>query len=107
MFEKIDSKLTEALQKFGKRLLLKELSFGFICPIHLGSTQLGKPLFNPDKPLKEAQWKRLEQLQKELDTEYDIRRQMLITRLDVTIQSFQVKNLKSIFTIITLISVCN
>lgn len=50
------------------------------------------PLFNPDKELKDKQWKRLEELRKDLDIEYDIRRQMLITRLDVTIQSFQVKS---------------
>lgn len=31
----------------------------------------------------------MEKLQKELDAEYDLRRKMLITRLDVTIQSFQ------------------
>ncbi|KAJ6626126.1 Protein FAM98A [Pseudolycoriella hygida] len=70
IFDKINHKLTEVLQKSGQN-------------------QLGTPLFNPDKPLKDTQWKRLEQLQKELDAEYDIRRQMLITRLDVTIQSFQ------------------
>lgn len=31
----------------------------------------------------------VEQFQRELDTEYDMRRQMLLTRLDVTVQSFQ------------------
>lgn len=31
----------------------------------------------------------MEKLQKDLDAEYDLRRKMLITRLDVTIQSFQ------------------
>lgn len=51
---------------------------------------MGQPLFNPVKPLKDKQWKRLEQLRNDLDAEYDLRRQMLITRLDVTIQSFQV-----------------
>lgn len=62
----------------------------FINITHTGPNQLGKPLFKPDKPLKESQWKRLEQLRNDLDDEYDLRRQMLITRLDVTIQSFQV-----------------
>lgn len=31
----------------------------------------------------------MEKFQNELDSEYDLRREMLITRLDVTIQSFQ------------------
>lgn len=31
----------------------------------------------------------MEKLQKDLDSEYDLRRKMLITRLEVTIQSFQ------------------
>lgn len=71
IFDKIDAKLSEVLQK-------------------CGPNQLGSPLFTPTKPLQEKQWKRLEQLRNDLDAEYDIRRQMLITRLDVTIQSFQV-----------------
>lgn len=76
--------------------------------IYQGPTQLGKPLFNPDKPLKESQWKRLEQLRKDLDAEYDIRRQMLITRLDCTIQSFQVyKNTKPYHNIIIISPIHN
>lgn len=51
--------------------------------------ELGKPLFAPSKQLTCEQWNKLEKLQKEIDTEYDLRRQVLITRLDVTIQSFQ------------------
>lgn len=35
------------------------------------------------------EWLKLEKLQNELETEYDLRRKMLMTRLDVTIQSFQ------------------
>lgn len=35
------------------------------------------------------EWIKLEKLQNDLDTEYDLRRKMLMTRLDVTIQSFQ------------------
>lgn len=31
----------------------------------------------------------MEKVQNDLDTEYDLRREMLMTRLDVTIQSFQ------------------
>lgn len=51
--------------------------------------QWGKPMFAPNKSLTFEEWKKLEQLQKELDAEYSLRREMLITRLDVTIQSFQ------------------
>lgn len=43
----------------------------------------------PNKTLSFEEWSRLEKLQNELDAEYDLRREMLITRLDVTIQSFQ------------------
>lgn len=50
---------------------------------------LGKPLFAPSKQLTFEQWNKLEKLQHELDTEYNLRREMLITRLDVTVQSFQ------------------
>lgn len=46
-------------------------------------------MFTPSKPLTSEQWKLVEQFQRELDTEYDMRRQMLLTRLDVTVQSFQ------------------
>lgn len=35
------------------------------------------------------QWNQVEKFQKELDHEYNLRREMLLTRLDVTIQSFQ------------------
>lgn len=49
----------------------------------------GKPLFAPNKQLTFEEWKKLDQLQKDLDSEYNLRREMLITRLDVTIQSFQ------------------
>lgn len=51
---------------------------------------MGQPLFTPSKPLTEKQWNTVKKFQKELDTEYNLRRQMLITRLDVTVQSFQV-----------------
>lgn len=49
----------------------------------------GKSLFQPSKSLTFEEWKKLEKLQNELDSEYDLRREMLMTRLDVTIQSFQ------------------
>lgn len=49
----------------------------------------GKTLFAPSRQLTFEEWNKLEKLQNELDAEYDLRREMLITRLDVTIQSFQ------------------
>lgn len=50
---------------------------------------MSKPLFTPSKPLTNEQWKAVDKFQRELDTEYNMRRQMLLTRLDVTVQSFQ------------------
>jgi hypothetical protein len=49
---------------------------------------IGKPLFTGF--LSATQWQTLGAIQAELQNEYRIRRQMLIKRLDVTIQSFQV-----------------
>lgn len=59
--------------------------------VHLKISELlcGKALFVPSRALTFEEWIKLEKLQNELDTEYDLRREMLITRLDVTIQSFQ------------------
>lgn len=53
---------------------------------------LGTPLFAPSKQLSFEQWNKLEKLQQELEAEYNLRREMLITRLDVTVQSFQWSN---------------
>lgn len=50
---------------------------------------IGKPLFSGD--LSDKQWAQLDQMQKEMHAEYRMRRQMMIKRLDVTVQSFQVK----------------
>lgn len=49
----------------------------------------GKALFVPSRSLTFEEWKKIDKLQSELDSEYDLRREMLLTRLDVTIQSFQ------------------
>ncbi|XP_055533270.1 protein FAM98A-like [Wyeomyia smithii] len=54
-----------------------------------GEKRLSCPLFAPKKNLTMEQWNKLDRLQKDLDTEYDLRRKMLLTRLDVTIQSFK------------------
>jgi hypothetical protein len=48
---------------------------------------VGNPLFVG--VLSDKQWHQLSELQKELQEEYHMRREMLIKRLDVTIQSFQ------------------
>lgn len=45
-----------------------------------------KPLLS--KSLEPAQWEHLEQIQQAMCVEYECRRQMLISRLDVTVQSF-------------------
>ncbi|XP_017481901.1 PREDICTED: protein FAM98B [Rhagoletis zephyria] len=50
---------------------------------------LSEPLLRLKKPLSDAQWKKLDAIQSGLDAEYNMRRQMLLTRLEVTIQSFQ------------------
>lgn len=51
--------------------------------------RIGQPLFNPKKPLSDEQWVKVAKIQNELDNEYNLRRKMLMTRLDVTIQSFK------------------
>lgn len=49
---------------------------------------LGKPLFFAE--LSQSQWDQLDQFHVDLNLEYTIRREMLLKRLDVTIQSFLV-----------------
>lgn len=46
-------------------------------------------MLKPAQPLSLEDWKSLESLQVDLDKEYALRCQMLLTRLDVTIQSFE------------------
>lgn len=70
LFEKINVRLDETIRTAGEK-------------------RLSTPLFSPAKNLSNEQWNRLDKLQKDLDTEYDLRRKMLLTRLDVTIQSFK------------------
>uniref|UniRef100_A0A1A9W8A7 Protein FAM98A n=1 Tax=Glossina brevipalpis TaxID=37001 RepID=A0A1A9W8A7_9MUSC len=50
---------------------------------------LNEPLLRTAKPLTDAQWKQLEIIHEDLDKEYNLRRQVLLTRLEVTVQSFQ------------------
>lgn len=72
LFEKINSRYDETLRNLPD-----------------GEKRLGKPLFNPKKILTEAQWAKIDKIQSTLDQEYNLRRKMLLTRLDVTIQSFK------------------
>lgn len=55
-----------------------------------GNDLLGKPIFSGH--LSDKQWNTLENVQKDLSNEYTIRREMLLKRLDCTIQSFEVGN---------------
>lgn len=70
LMDKLNFKLEEA-----KRLTNKSL--------------LSDPLLNSEKQLSPVQWEKLENIQKSLDEEYNLRRQVLLTRLEVTVQSFQ------------------
>ncbi|XP_026476917.1 protein FAM98B [Ctenocephalides felis] len=54
-----------------------------------GPKRIGKSLLPLNKPLNQKQWDELENLRIELEEEYKLRRSMLLTRLDVTVQSFQ------------------
>lgn len=67
LFDKINQRVAEAVKRNGA---------------------VAKPLFRPTKPLTAEQWAKIEELNHELNAEYDLRRDMLITRLDVTVQSF-------------------
>ncbi|KAG5675289.1 hypothetical protein PVAND_005201 [Polypedilum vanderplanki] len=51
--------------------------------------RIGNPLFNPKNALTNEQWIKVEKIQAALEQEYNMRRKMLMTRLDVTIQSFK------------------
>lgn len=55
-----------------------------------GADLLGNPILNV--MLNDRQWNTLSNVQKDLHSEYTIRREMLLTRLDCTIQSFQVSH---------------
>ena len=41
------------------------------------------------QPLSEEQWAKLDQINADMTKEYSIRREMLLTRCDVTVQSFR------------------
>lgn len=54
-----------------------------------GNELLRNAMFNG--VLSDKQWHTLEEIQKDLNNEYTIRREMLLKRLDCTIQSFEVE----------------
>ncbi|XP_016413656.1 protein FAM98A-like [Sinocyclocheilus rhinocerous] len=66
-FSGIEKKLKEALSK--------------VPPTHIG-----EPLLK--KPLGPVHWEKIEAINQALVNEYDVRRKMLLKRLDVTVQSF-------------------
>ncbi|XP_023677323.1 protein FAM98A isoform X2 [Paramormyrops kingsleyae] len=66
-FSGIEKKLKEALSK--------------VPPTHIG-----KPLLK--RPLGPVHWEKIEAINQALVNEYDVRRKMLLKRLDVTVQSF-------------------
>ncbi|CRL01394.1 CLUMA_CG014466, isoform A [Clunio marinus] len=72
LFNKISTKLDETLKV-----------------IPNSEKRIGNALFTPKKPLNNAQWIQLEKIQAALEEEYNMRRKVLMTRLDVTIQSFK------------------
>lgn len=51
--------------------------------------RIGIPLFNPKKSLNDEQWHALSKIHLALENEYNLRRKMLMTRLNVTVQSFK------------------
>ncbi|XP_076237399.1 protein FAM98A [Calliopsis andreniformis] len=67
LFSRLENKLTELLKKVPPELV-------------------GKPLIT--HLFSEKEWKELELIQQELHDEYRMRRDMLLKRLDVTVQSF-------------------
>ncbi|XP_063695859.1 protein FAM98A [Culicoides brevitarsis] len=71
LFEKINNKFDEIIARTN------------------GMKRIGKPLFCPKTRVSDENWNKLADLQKNLDAEYDLRRKMLLTRLDCTVQSFQ------------------
>lgn len=70
LFSRLETKLSEVLKTVSSEIL-------------------GKPLI--DVELSTKQWEKLSKLQEEMHKEYTIRREMLLKRLDVTVQSFLVR----------------
>ena len=69
LFKKLHTKVAELTKQVPKELI-------------------GKPLFFGE--LNKNQWEKLDKVQGDLNEEYTIRREMLLKRLDVTVNSFTV-----------------
>lgn len=89
LFQQIVQRLEPALAKAGKYKLYIPTYVLYLMIYLLGKERIGKPLFTPSQPLTTQQWDTVQQFQRNIEAEYEMRRQMLLTRLDVTIQSFQ------------------
>jgi len=76
LFSRVETKLSEILKT-------------------VPSEHISDPLIEVE--LSNKQWKQLTDLKEEMHKEYTIRRNMLLKRLDVTIQSFLVRIVFSIF----------
>ncbi|CAH2018143.1 unnamed protein product [Acanthoscelides obtectus] len=104
--KKIELKLKETPEGKDMRLILQTLRFpkppanisvktlfDKLCPTipivleKAGADIVGRGIFNGH--LSEKQWQVLNDMQEDMNKEYKIRREMLLTRLDCTIQSFQ------------------
>lgn len=79
LFNKVATKLQEVKAQVPPQLLSK--------PIFVGK-------------LSNNQWQKLKELQSELQSEYTIRRELLLKRLDVTVQSFLVRIQFNLFKLI-------
>lgn len=66
-----------------------------------GHDLLRNPIFSGT--LSDKQWHMLEDIQNDLNNEYTIRREMLLKRLDCTIQSFEVNNFSFYFYVVILL----
>lgn len=79
LFDKINVKLDEVLKRTD------------------GMKRIGKPLFVPVTRVSDENWAKLTSLQRELEEEFELRRKMLLTRLECTIQSFSVSCFANFF----------
>ncbi|XP_017129224.1 protein FAM98B [Drosophila elegans] len=70
LFEKITPRLEQSLKQTNRQVV-------------------SEPLLKMKKPLTDGQWRVLESLHRDLEAEYNLRRQMMTTRLEATVQSFQ------------------
>ncbi|XP_030374466.1 protein FAM98B [Scaptodrosophila lebanonensis] len=70
LFEKLQPRLEQRLKQVNRNIV-------------------SEPLLKTSKSLTDAQWRMLEAMHKDLDMEYNLRREMMLTRLEATVQSFQ------------------